>query len=135
MKAEVLKVDALSADYTYINPYNYAENNPIINIDLHGLQAFNAIQNGLIGNDAQGYIRAATDQTREYSPFKASVADATFFCIRFIGLNAVIMHFLVTQRHQLLRKYLRLHHYYSILRVEWMMGQEQQVRHCQQRVV
>ena len=82
-------MDALSADYTYINPYNYAENNPIINIDLHGLQAFNAIQNGLIGNDAQGYIRAATDQTREYSPFKASVADATFFVLDFIGLNAV----------------------------------------------
>ena len=32
-------VDALSSEFTYVNPYNYAENNPIVNIDLHGLQA------------------------------------------------------------------------------------------------
>ena len=79
----------MSSDFRYVNPYNYAENNPIVNIDLLGLQALNAFQAGLIGNDNQGYIRTATEGTRESSPFTAGIADATFFALEFLGLNAV----------------------------------------------
>ena len=33
-------VDPIAEDYYYVTPYNYAENSPIVNIDLWGLQAF-----------------------------------------------------------------------------------------------
>lgn len=35
-------MDAISEEFYHVTPYNYAENSPIANIDLWGLQAFNA---------------------------------------------------------------------------------------------
>ena len=36
-----LAVDPIAEDFAFINPYNYAENSPVVNIDLHGLQLAN----------------------------------------------------------------------------------------------
>ena len=37
-----LALDPIAEDFAFINPYNYAENSPVANIDLHGLQSFSA---------------------------------------------------------------------------------------------
>ena len=37
-------VDPISDEFPWVNTYNYAENEPVANIDLHGLQKFNTTQ-------------------------------------------------------------------------------------------
>ena len=40
-------VDPIADAFPWVNPYNYAENSPIVNVDLHGLQKWN-INSGVV---------------------------------------------------------------------------------------
>lgn len=42
-------LDPLAEDFHWVSPYNYAENSPIANIDLWGLQAYYAADGSVIG--------------------------------------------------------------------------------------
>lgn len=81
--------DPISSEFPSLSTYNYASNNPIINIDLHGLQGVNAVAEGIAGNDDDGYITSAKDYERNQEPVKAAIKDATFFILNFIGLNEI----------------------------------------------
>ncbi|MBK8626934.1 MAG: RHS repeat-associated core domain-containing protein [Saprospiraceae bacterium] len=81
--------DPISDQFPSLSTYNYASNNPILNIDLHGLQGVNVVAEKIAGNDDEGYIRTATEGTREHSPFTAGVIDATFAVLDYIGLNSI----------------------------------------------
>ncbi|MCG8328388.1 MAG: N-acetylmuramoyl-L-alanine amidase [Chitinophagales bacterium] len=41
-------VDPIADQFAWVNPYNYAENEPIANIDLHGLQSFYAANGSIV---------------------------------------------------------------------------------------
>ena len=66
-----------------MNAFNYAENEPVANIDLHGLQKvrYSVIAEKIVGNDNRGIIRTATPEMRERNSFKAGLADATAFLL------------------------------------------------------
>ena len=42
-------IDPIADQFPHVSPYNYAENEPVANIDLHGLQAVYAANGKLIG--------------------------------------------------------------------------------------
>ncbi|MFZ1583094.1 MAG: RHS repeat-associated core domain-containing protein, partial [Saprospiraceae bacterium] len=81
--------DPISDQFPSLSSYNYASNNPIRNIDLHGLQGVDAVAGALAGNDDEGYIRSATPAEREGSPSLAGLKDASFAILDFIGLNGL----------------------------------------------
>jgi RHS repeat-associated protein len=72
-------IDPIAEDYYYVTPYNYAENEPIANIDLWGLQKFNVKDGKLIagytpivfevnGGTTEGYY----GEIREFSTSKGA---------------------------------------------------------------
>jgi len=90
--------DPISDQFPSLSTYNYASNNPILNIDLHGLQGVNVVAEKIAGNDDEGYIRTATEGTREHNPFTAGVIDATFAVLDYIGLNSIDNAFFGSQK-------------------------------------
>jgi RHS repeat-associated protein len=44
-----LGVDPIADQFPHVNSYNYAENEPVANIDLHGLQRFYGADGSLLG--------------------------------------------------------------------------------------
>lgn len=82
-------VDPISHMFPSLSSYNYASNNPIRNIDLHGLQGVDAVAGALVGDDNKGYIKTASKTLREDSPRLAGLQDAAFAILDFIGFNHI----------------------------------------------
>ncbi len=86
-------VDPISDEFPFVTTFNYAENEPIANIDLHGLQKV-GINNrlaqilGLPSSD-RGIIKPASEQMRDNSPIKAGIKDGSFIVLELMGINAI----------------------------------------------
>ncbi|WP_373550644.1 RHS repeat domain-containing protein [Haliscomenobacter sp.] len=85
-------VDPISGEFPFVTTFNYAENEPIANIDLHGLQkvGVNDLARivGLPESD-KGIVKPASARMRESSPFKAGVKDASFIVLELMGINTI----------------------------------------------
>ena len=74
-----LNVDPISEDFYWVSPYNYAENEPIANIDLWGLQKFKVTDGRLISpyhalsfEVEGGYIENYYGMIKEFSTSKGN---------------------------------------------------------------
>lgn len=71
-------VDPIAEEFAHLSVYNYADNSPISNIDLHGLQALFAADGKLIGysvQEGQGPTQIAQDLNENYSCELSCAAD------------------------------------------------------------
>ncbi|PHI19010.1 hypothetical protein CEQ90_15345 [Lewinellaceae bacterium SD302] len=61
-------VDPIADQFAFVSPFNYAENSPIANIDLHGLQAYYAADGSLLYKvkSGQGPTQIAQDLTLNF---------------------------------------------------------------------
>ena len=63
-------MDPIADKFAFVSAYNYAENSPISNIDLHGLQAVLSVNGRLIGykvKEGQGPTQIAEDLNENHS--------------------------------------------------------------------
>ncbi len=67
--ARFTSVDPIAEEFAHLSTFNYADNSPIANIDLHGLQALYAADGTLIGysvQEGQGPTQIAEDLKENY---------------------------------------------------------------------
>ncbi|AEE51481.1 RHS repeat protein [Haliscomenobacter hydrossis] len=85
-------VDPIADEFPFVTTFNYAENEPIANIDLHGLQkvGVNSLAQvvGIPSSD-RGIIKPASANMRASSPIKAGIKDGSFIVLDLMGVNTL----------------------------------------------
>jgi len=84
-------VDPIADRFPWVSTYNYAENEPVGSIDLHGLQRVKVseLAEKFAGNDDKGLITTATPKERDNHPVRAGIKDASFVLLSMMGINAI----------------------------------------------
>ena len=81
-------VDPIADEFPHVSTYNYAENEPIANIDLHGLQKVRADQFVQAWSAEAQARQNGTSQVREFQ--KLNDAEASEAAVYAVGAQAVI---------------------------------------------
>jgi RHS repeat-associated protein len=79
-------IDPLAEKYNWVTPYNYAENSPISNIDLWGLQKV-FFQKGLENNDKFQKAYSVQRQTSGGKKFQSKLESQKSYNVMYVTMN------------------------------------------------
>jgi hypothetical protein len=75
--AKFLSVDPLTGSYPMLTPYQFASDNPILNIDLDGLEGVDYLKSQVISSDGKAMFQVSDKNNTAYYPIKANLVNGT----------------------------------------------------------